>query len=62
MKRRLRDLLTDISDKPVKEQYNLIKLEFHQWKANRNQVDDVCLMGIRVLCRGLILLKFQTKA
>ena len=42
MNKRLRDLLNDISDKPLEEKYNLIKLEFHQWKANRNQFDEVC--------------------
>ena len=48
MKRRLRELFEDLSDKPLEEQYNLIKLEFHQWKADLNQVDDVCVMGIRI--------------
>ncbi|MFT7086323.1 MAG: PAS domain S-box-containing protein [Vicingaceae bacterium] len=48
MKRKLRNLLIEIHDKPLEEQYDLIKLDFIQWKADQNQVDDICVMGIRV--------------
>lgn len=48
MKRRLKQLLIEIHDKPLEEQYDLIKLEFFQWKGEYSQVDDICIMGIRV--------------
>lgn len=48
MKRRLRELLIKIHNKPLEEQYDLIKLDFHRWKGEHHQVDDICMMGIRV--------------
>ncbi|MGK0380095.1 MAG: serine phosphatase RsbU (regulator of sigma subunit) [Patiriisocius sp.] len=48
MKRRLRELLIKIHKLPLEDQYNLIKLEFHQWKGEYQQVDDICVMGILV--------------
>lgn len=48
MKKRLRDLLVKIHTKPLEEQYDLLKLEFHNWKREYHQVDDICVMGIRV--------------
>tara|TARA_B110000503_G_C7158987_1_gene418720 strand:- start:1013 stop:1687 length:675 start_codon:yes stop_codon:yes gene_type:complete len=48
MKRKLRNVLIEIYDKQLEEQYDLIKLDFIQWKADQNQVDDICVMGIRV--------------
>ena len=48
MKRRLKELLIRIHEKPLEEQYNNIKLEFHDWKGELHQVDDICVMGIRV--------------
>ena len=48
MKRKLRNLLIEIHNKPLEEQYDLLKLDFIQWKGDQTQVDDICLMGIRV--------------
>jgi PAS domain S-box-containing protein len=48
MKSRLRDLLIKIHKLPLEDQHNLIKLEFHQWKGEYQQVDDICVMGILV--------------
>jgi hypothetical protein len=48
MKSRLRDLLIKIHKLPLEDQHNLIKLEFHQWKGDYQQVDDICVMGILV--------------
>jgi len=48
MKRRLRSLLIKVHKLPLEDQYNLIKLEFNQWKGKYQQVDDVCVMGILV--------------
>ena len=48
MKRRMKELLIKIHDKPLEEQYDLLKLDFQSWRADHEQVDDICVMGIRV--------------
>ncbi|MBN1132866.1 MAG: SpoIIE family protein phosphatase [Bacteroidales bacterium] len=45
---RLKNLLVDICDKPMDEQYNYIKSNFFLWKEDLDQVDDVLFMGIKV--------------
>jgi len=45
---RLRNLLRDIHDKPMEEQYNYIKSNFFLWKEDMEQVDDVLFMGIKL--------------
>jgi ligand-binding sensor domain-containing protein/serine phosphatase RsbU (regulator of sigma subunit) len=45
---RLKNLLRDIHDKPMEEQYNYVKSNFFLWKEDLEQVDDVLFMGIRI--------------
>jgi len=45
---RLKNLLNDIYQKPMEEQYNYIRSSFNLWKENYPQVDDVLFMGIRL--------------
>jgi ligand-binding sensor domain-containing protein/serine phosphatase RsbU (regulator of sigma subunit) len=45
---RMKNLLRDIHDKPMDEQYKLIRNNFVLWKENHEQVDDVLLMGIKI--------------
>jgi serine phosphatase RsbU (regulator of sigma subunit) len=45
---RLKNLLRDIHDKPMEEQYNYIKSNFFLWKEDLEQVDDVLFMGVRL--------------
>ncbi len=45
---RLKNLLQEIHDKPMEEQYNHISNTFIQWKENYDQVDDVLFMGIKI--------------
>jgi len=45
---RLKNLLNDIHDKPMDEQYNYIKSNFFLWKEDQEQVDDVLFMGIKI--------------
>ena len=40
--------LLSISDKDIEIQRNLLGEEFDRWKGNLEQIDDVCLMGVRV--------------
>ena len=41
-------LLTNISTKALSEQNTILKQEFNSWKGTEDQIDDVCVMGVRV--------------
>jgi serine phosphatase RsbU (regulator of sigma subunit) len=45
--KRLKELLFQIHQKPISEQKNILDKEFENWKGGREQVDDVCVIGIR---------------
>lgn len=45
---RLRNLLKDIYQKPMEEQYNYVKSNFELWRGDHEQVDDVLFMGIKM--------------
>lgn len=44
----LNELLNSISHLEVTEQYEIINQTFNNWKADLEQVDDVCVMGIKI--------------
>ncbi len=41
-------MITNISGKPMENQYEILKNHLHSWMGNEEQVDDICIMGIRV--------------
>ena len=43
----LKKFLTDIHRRPMEEQKNLLEENFYSWKGDREQIDDVMLMGVR---------------
>jgi serine phosphatase RsbU (regulator of sigma subunit) len=45
---RLKNMLRDIHDKPMEQQYNYIKNNFEIWREDTDQVDDVLFMGIEI--------------
>ena len=45
---RLKNMLRDLHDKSMEEQYNYIKNNFEIWKEDTEQVDDVLFMGIEI--------------
>jgi ligand-binding sensor domain-containing protein/serine phosphatase RsbU (regulator of sigma subunit) len=45
---RLKNLLRDIHQKPMEEQYEYVKSTFNLWKEEFDQVDDVLFMGIKI--------------
>jgi ligand-binding sensor domain-containing protein/serine phosphatase RsbU (regulator of sigma subunit) len=45
---RLRNLLKDIHQKPMEEQYNYVRSNFELWKGDMEQIDDVLFMGIKI--------------
>ena len=48
MKKRFKALLASISDKPTKEQHDILNETITDWIKNTRQIDDILVMGIRV--------------
>ena len=48
MRRRFKQMLLEIHQKPMKEQYKELDKTFHTWKGDRNQVDDIIVIGLGV--------------
>jgi ligand-binding sensor domain-containing protein len=48
MVKAFRKLIVGIQDKTMEEQKTLIDQNFEQWKGELDQVDDVCVIGVRV--------------
>lgn len=45
---RLKNMLRDLHEKTMDEQYNYIKNNFELWRADLEQIDDVLFMGIEL--------------
>jgi serine phosphatase RsbU (regulator of sigma subunit) len=45
--RAFRELLLSVQDEPMRSQQKLIEEAFEAWKGDLEQVDDVCVMGVR---------------
>lgn len=46
--KQLNQLLASISDLPMEEQKIRLEKEFYRWKGDLEQVDDVCVIGIKL--------------
>lgn len=46
--KQLSELLLSVSSKPIKNQAKIIHAKFEAWKGNLEQVDDVCLIGLKI--------------
>ncbi len=46
--KQLNELLLSVSQLPMAEQKQKLETVFNQWKGNLEQVDDVCIVGIRI--------------
>ena len=44
----LKELLLSIQDKTMEEQHGILVKAFDDWKDGKEQVDDVCMIGIRI--------------
>jgi serine phosphatase RsbU (regulator of sigma subunit) len=44
----LKKLLTEINEKPLSEQKDIIEAEFTKWKGPYAQVDDVSIVGVKI--------------
>jgi serine phosphatase RsbU (regulator of sigma subunit) len=43
-----KNMLISIRNKTVKEQQSSLLKEFHNWKGDMEQIDDICIMGVRI--------------
>jgi serine phosphatase RsbU (regulator of sigma subunit) len=48
MKRKLKELLGEISVHPIEKQKELLENAHNEWRGNNEQVDDILIIGIRV--------------
>jgi serine phosphatase RsbU (regulator of sigma subunit) len=46
--KQFKELLLSIQDKKMSEQQEIISKEFYLWKGELEQIDDVCIIGIKV--------------
>ena len=44
----LKELLLSIQDKTMDEQHDILVKAFDDWKQEQEQVDDVCMIGVRI--------------
>lgn len=45
--KQLKELLVSISNEPMQKQLNVLNQSFENWKGNLEQVDDVCVIGLK---------------
>jgi serine phosphatase RsbU (regulator of sigma subunit) len=48
MYKNFRNLLLDIHQKPMNEQHSLLVKAFEEWRGAHEQIDDVCVIGVRI--------------
>jgi tetratricopeptide (TPR) repeat protein len=48
MTKKLRETIVSISHLPMAEQHTTLDRAFTQWRSNREQTDDVCVVGVRL--------------
>lgn len=46
--KQLEELLLSIYEKPMMIQHDVLRQSLNDWKANLEQVDDVCVIGVRI--------------
>lgn len=47
-RKRFRNLLLSIQDKPMSHQKKELSLTFNNWKGKHEQIDDVCILGVEI--------------
>jgi serine phosphatase RsbU (regulator of sigma subunit) len=45
--RRLKNLLINMARQPMTDQKEMLIKEFNEWKGDYQQLDDICILGIR---------------
>ena len=47
-RQRFRNLLLSLTDMPMAKQKNELSFSFDNWKGQQEQVDDICVIGLRI--------------
>ena len=47
-RQRFRNLLLSLTDMPMAKQKNELSFSFDNWKGQQEQVDDICVIGVRI--------------
>lgn len=47
-RQRFRNLLLSLTDMPMNKQKNELSFSFDNWKGQQEQVDDICVIGLRI--------------
>jgi len=48
MYKQLKELLISVSDLNMEEQKNVLSSSINNWKGALEQVDDICVIGVRI--------------
>ncbi len=48
MYKQFKQMLIDVSDKPISKQKGIIEKRFDDWKGDIEQIDDVCVIGVKI--------------
>jgi serine phosphatase RsbU (regulator of sigma subunit) len=48
MIKNLKELFLTLAHLPMKEQHAKLEEEFMNWKGSNEQIDDVCIIGVRI--------------
>ena len=48
MTTKFRKYLASISHHNMEKQHEMLENEFQRWKGDHDQIDDVCVMGVKV--------------
>ena len=46
--RRFRELLLSLQTYPMEQQKKMMEEHFEQWRGSLDQIDDLCVVGVRV--------------
>ncbi|MBL4669932.1 MAG: SpoIIE family protein phosphatase [Flavobacteriales bacterium] len=48
MYRQFKQLLTNIATKPIETQHEILNQTFENWRGDLEQIDDICIIGVRI--------------
>jgi serine phosphatase RsbU (regulator of sigma subunit) len=46
--KKFKEFIVTLQDKPMKEQGKRVESFFDSWRGDNEQIDDVCIIGIRI--------------
>ena len=47
MHKSFKRLLISIANEPIEEQQRLLGEKFEEWRSDQEQVDDICVIGVK---------------